>query len=295
MSILWFNWSLRFNVPRAVRALRGLATRYGLEFVSQRGIQDDQKLNRLQREMVRAKAVFVWGGHYPGQDVVRQLARIHRVPYFVLEHGWFPQRQYFSVDPAGIIGDSSLNASLDWVADDDVAALHRFREDYQAKYRRSARVEDFTVVPLQLQRDAAIRLYSPWSTMQEFVDHVSSMIDGRIVFKTHPFRPKLRVRTDHEVVRSGPIHDLFGRCRSVVGINSTSLLEAAMLGCPVTALGNCPLRTHGVTDRLLAAYLARQCRVDGRDLPELLARLGLSPPHDSPCGPSVHESTVESR
>ena len=118
--------------------------------------------------------------------------------------------------------------------------------------------------PLQLEEDTNIQEHSPFGNMQAFIDHVERVMfpAETVVFKAHPVAAQRRYRTRTPIVRGGSFLRMAENAGRVVGINSTCLLEAVMMGAPTTALGEGFLTAHqGREHKLLAALVDRQIPV----------------------------------
>ena len=216
--------------------------------------------------------MFIWNGQNDHHQLLIQRCAEAGVPVSFLEVGYFPQKKFFTVDPRGINATSALmEDSLDWVGEAELRALEEFRESYLGA-RKWTGDGGFTLVPLQLASDTNIRDHSPFGDMQAFIRHCESAIEGPIVFKVHPL-DDLEYESSHEVRRSGDFLDMAQRATRVVGLNSTCLLESALLGAPTEALGDGFLRAHQHRqEKLLAALVHRQIPVDAQDITPWLDR-----------------------
>src|SRR5690606_8398015 len=83
----------------------------------------------------------------------------------------------------------------------------------------------------------------------------------------HPVNTRQRIGEGRWKVVPGRTIDASQRAGLVVGLNSTSLLETALLGVPTVTIGRCPLASHADDpERLLAACHARQIPKFAEDL-----------------------------
>lgn len=153
------------------------------------------------------------------------------------ELGWLPQSNQIYIDPRGPGARSQL--FLDAVPTQTSSAMESLRELYKPS---GASIEPgFILVPLQMEADTSILYDSPvFKTMHSLVGFVvRSFPDHRIVVKTHP---RIDVPFEYPGVLSisntESLNDLVVASRAVVGINSTSLIEALVHHKPVMALGS---------------------------------------------------------
>lgn len=225
----------------------------------------------------RAALVVIWSGYQWASPLAVRLCRRRGIPLVFIEQGMLPQRETFFVDPGGFCGESVLNGDLAWVEAKDVAALQLKREQLALKHPR--RDEGFVLVPLQIENDSQVLYHSPYNTMHELVQHVEAMYPAqRIVVRPHPGGDRSRKFARAESILEGEFLDWASRASVVVGITSTCLYEAAILGVPVVALGDHPLKTHPSHrhDRVAAGALSLCIRRDG-DLAPVLERFGIRP------------------
>src|SRR5690606_3371529 len=109
------------------------------------------------------------------------------------------------------------------------------------------------------------------------VQHVADAYpDREIRVVKHPVNLNQRIGEGRWKVIPGRTLDAAQDAGLVVGLNSTSLLETAMLGVPTIALGRCPLSHHqDEVERLLAACVARQIPRGAEDLTPWLRQIGV--------------------
>jgi capsular polysaccharide export protein len=123
------------------------------------------------------------------------------------------------------------------------------------------------LLPLQLESDAQIRHYSPFSTMAEVIERVMSSFSrnaapgARLVIKNHPLDPgfvnyaRLVARLARELdvagrvdyVDTGDASALVPRARGVITVNSTVGMASLMLGRPAIVLGTAIYNLPGLT------------------------------------------------
>jgi hypothetical protein len=188
------------------------------------------------------------------------------------------QASTFFVDPCGFCGDSILAKDVFWVTESDLERLQRVREDLQSRYpiRRGKHV----LAILQIENDTQVLYFSPYRNMEEFVADVEAMYpSGRIIARPHPRSTAKRSFARAKVRSSGDFLEAASQAGVVVGITSTCLYEAAILGVPVLALGDHPLRLQpkSLHERVLAGALALRVQRENGDLGLVLERFGIRP------------------
>ena len=198
--------------------------------------------------------LFVWNGS-EAADIgpLRTAKGLTNVIYF--EVGWFPGRPICTMyaDPSGINADASIRkTSIIGFGDhtEEVAEIRkRLTEKYAPMYPDSTcHTRDlgtgFIFVPLQLPTNTNIVRHSNFKSMREFIPFCKRMFPhSKVVFKKHPEDDRTY---GSDVLSSGNINDLLWRCKAVVGINSTVLVEALIHNRPVASVGKGLLTGLGV-------------------------------------------------
>jgi hypothetical protein len=220
----------------------------------------------------------IWNGLQYGTPLATRLCRRRGIPVCYLEWGILPQSNTFLVDPCGFCADSILAKDLSWVTKEDVKRLHQVRAELQERY--PLRPGKNVLAVLQIENDTQVLYFSPYRNMEEFISDVEGMYPtGRIVARPHPRSSATRSFTRAKVKGGGEFLEAAAKSGVVVGITSTCLYEAAILGVQVVALGDHPLRLQPrhLHERVLAGALAlRIDRSDG-DLGPVLDRFGIRP------------------
>jgi hypothetical protein len=223
----------------------------------------DTEFFKVAGDLKRASFVVIWNGAQHNGRNAKALCEAMKIPYAFFEWGVAPQATTFLVDLDGFAGDSMLMRPLGWVGDADLKAYREGVVELRTKYPLEPK-KGRVLVPLQIENDSQILYHCPYRNMGEFIEHVSAMYPSHdIVVRPHPKsgsqRPWKSARATIE--NRDTIKDFYEAARIsevVVGINSTSLVEAAMIGVPVVALGRCPLAVQPLRyrERLLAGYWA---------------------------------------
>jgi hypothetical protein len=230
---------------------------------SNRDFADEDKLSKMAED---SDCVIIWNAIDDYYSPIKNMCKEKGIPFFVTEVGYFPQSQYYTIDSKGINATSQLmDDDLSWVEDKHIKRMEERRNSLlQGKVRDD---KGYIFVPLQLPNDTNIRHNSPYKDMQSFIDHVEEKFDGEeIIIKRHPY-DELEYKSKSGVVTEGSSIDYILGAKSVYGINSTVLLEAAILGVPVEAIGEGFLKRHkGNHEKLLAALVDREIPINSIDL-----------------------------
>jgi len=215
--------------------------------------------------------VFVWNGNREHERTLVSLCVKWQIPHSFLESGFFPQKNYYTLDRRGVNAKSELmEDDLSWVSDVHIRSLEQMRSAYIGSKRHRGSGE-YVLAPLQLEKDSVIVLHSPFKTMQAFIEHVEEKFpDRKIIFKTHPKdenAKSYRVSAKNALVHQGNFLEMVIDASLVYGINSTTLLEAALLGAPVVATGDGFLKQHAhQVEKLLAAVVDMQIPIEEKDI-----------------------------
>lgn len=161
-----------------------------------------------------------------------------------MEQAWLPQANNVYLDHEGLGGRS-------WLAKQDLAASNLpINEDAVANIKKHfdpganplPSFGDYILVPMQVEHDTQIVLDSPYfKTMRSLVDYVLHHFpDFRVVVKLHPRSTQTlsQRKTEHIVGPDITMNRLAAYARAIIGINSTSLVEALVHEKPIISLGN---------------------------------------------------------
>ena len=260
MKVMIYDRVANDHIPRWLGGFVKYLRSMGHEVYAKNGV-----FHRFDRKYDH---VFMWNGNLPVHSIIKRAATRGGIPFSIVECCWFPQSKYYHIDRSGINAKSSLiEDDLSWVTDDHVKRMKKFAGEYLSGRRHSG-IDKYVLCPLQLESDTNIVEHSPFKKMQHFVDFVDDKFRGkRIVFKTHPKRDSVRIRTKSEIVRGGCFLDLAKDAELVCGINSTCLLEATMMNVPVIHLGDGILKPNSHQKRkLIAALIQKQIPVDSMEI-----------------------------
>ncbi len=221
---------------------------------------------------------IIWNGYQFNSRLAVDVCRRLSIPYLCFEFGMLPQDDTFFVDSAGFNRESSLNGPLHWVRDDEFHALHTTRAGLQTTYPLNPGTS--VLAPMQVHNDTQVVFNTPYRNMPAFVRELDTIYpDQHVRIRKHPKSPQEFHIPQRFTMDEEPCY-LKSAAESavVVGLTSTCLIEAAVLGVPVLALGDCPFRYHQRSDhdRLAAAYLARNISREDNPAP-LAEKMGLYP------------------
>lgn len=198
---------------------------------------------------------FIWGGRLPEDRVTRACLEQYGIKVTFSELGWFPQAGTLYFDGEGTNAEVSFNRRQYPVLQPSVRrAFNRQRRSF---YRRKVGLGWFDsppafaikeadlskpiLVPLQDEGDTNITQASPFKRMADFVDYLAqSYPNYRFVVRPHPSAPLGNLPEYANVTYQDSAVDVYRTMHEyglVMGINSTLLLEAAMMNMPVVAFG----------------------------------------------------------
>lgn len=222
----------------------------------------------MEEQAAKSDLVFLWNGQDNNRcyTPAKKICKEKNIPCYFLEVGYFPQRKFFTIDSKGINATSELmEDDLSWINDYHINKMNQKRIDYIGDRKRINK--GYVFVPLQVEADSNIILHSPFKDMQSFINHVEEKFKGeKIIFKQHP-REKKKFKSSFEILYEGDHLDLILGAKCVYGINSTVLLEAALLDVPVEAIGEGFLKRHkNNIKKIIAALVDRQIPVGERNL-----------------------------
>jgi len=201
-------------------------------------------------------AHLVWGMIF-NKTTYRYFRKLSNV--FLIENGWFKPGNGCWIDSKGpgplssLVG-AALDRKADAVAKEKVNSMITWLRERRAVPEPIEEEEGYIFVPLQIESDCQIKYWSncdaPVGDRQKwFVKQVlSEFPTHRVVIRPHPRHPELGEEIeqmeefkDHgqaKVTLEGKSYDYFSKARAVVGVNSTTLLEALTFYKPVCAMGD---------------------------------------------------------
>ncbi|MBX9749762.1 MAG: hypothetical protein K5Q68_09130 [Roseococcus sp.] len=222
--------------------------------------------------------VIIFNGNFHFQRSF--MAEMHRRGWLdrclFMEVGWFTQRDTVQLNLRGV------NARSDLVGCPPAPLLDRQRQMYElwrARYLAS-RIGALPqtsgqgavrrlLVPLQVDTDTAVQESSPFKSMRAFIAYLQDFIPPGwdVVLKAHPKASYdyhlTSSRSDFRFAASGSIYDFIREADLVVGLNSTVLLEAALVGRPVLSFGQGVFTGNGVLHEMTPeAPFPKEVRVD---------------------------------
>lgn len=225
-----------------------------------------------------ASMAVIWNGLQHGAPLATRLCRRRGIPVCYVEWGLLPQADTFLIDPTGFCADSILARDVSWVTNADMERLHEVRAQLQQQYPLDRR--DHVLAVLQIENDCQTLYFSPYRNMEEFMADVEAMYPTEeIIARPHPKSTAKRTFARASIEGGGDFLEAARQARLVVAITSTCLYEAAILGVPVVAMGDHPLRLQPrrLHERVLAGALALRVDRATGDLGAILDRFGIQP------------------
>jgi hypothetical protein len=201
----------------------------------------------------KISCVVIWGGRTDADDKVRSECQ-DSVKLVYAEAGWFPQEGHCYFSPFGTNANARFNKEGLLDHELNVRAFNRARRRvlFSSVGLKFLVAPDFAgikkfdtgkpiFVPLQDEGDTNIILSSPVRTMTDFISTlVMRYPDVKFVVRPHPRASYDRLPAHSSVTYqssdTSPFKE-FNQYGGVIGINSTMLLQYALLGLPVAGVG----------------------------------------------------------
>jgi hypothetical protein len=264
-----------YNNERETNLIKRFAEDYGCDYWWE-GIKNE--IFKSADKIKHANFAVIWNGYQHTAMSVSKICELRLIPKCYLEWGMLPQSDNFFVDPLGFCGRSILCKDLSWVTKNDLESLYNKREELQKKYI----VEDhgYVLVPMQIENDTQVLYNSHYNNMEEFVAHVEHMYPhNKIIVKAHPNSPRKRKFNRAEYTDTKDFLEVASKASLVISISSTCLYESAILGVPVIALGDHPIRLNKKDriDRILAGAIALNIDRSTGNLKQVLDRFNIRP------------------
>lgn len=259
------------------KAPQKMANRYGLKYEA---IGSDAQPTReaLLRKLHSAAFVLIWNGLQNKSPLASEYCIAQGIPHAYFELGMLPQHETWFVDPDGFCGRSRLCKDLGWVTRDDMERLHRRRDKLRIVHPCSDNGD--ILVPMQIFMDTQVVFNTPYRKMDDFIDHLMSIFPrDQLLIRPHPKGDVDYSKYPVRVESRCKYLDSCARAHCVVGLTSTCLMEAAVYGKPVLALGDCALRAHRPQehDRVAAGALALTVHRESGCFSDRLERFGVRP------------------
>jgi hypothetical protein len=264
-----------FNNEREVNLIKRFANEYECDYWWE-GIKNE--VFKSADKIKYANFAVIWNGYQHTALSVSKICELRGIPKCYLEWGMLPQSDNFFVDPLGFCGSSILCKDLSWITKQDIDSMYYKREELQTKYPLSD--EGYVLVPMQIENDTQVLHNSHYNNMEEFVAHVEYMYpNNKIVVKAHPNSKRKRSFNRAEYSESTDFLELASKASVVVSISSTCLYEAGILGVPVVALGDHPVRINkkDKLEKVLAGALALNIDRSTDSLKDVLDRFNIKP------------------
>jgi hypothetical protein len=220
----------------------------------------------IYKDIDNSDIVIIWNSLEPCTYWIKDICHQLNKPYLFLEYGFIPQKDMFHLDTGGIIKNSSLNNSLEWLTND----MQQDSEDYIDRFFANKKWknlgEDYILCPLQLPWDTSIYLCSKYKNMSEFIDDVIQLYPNeQIIVTPHPLLRRSDVLSKEILnyqnifldLKNSTMH-LAQRAKAIIGVTSTVLYETLAFGKRTIALGQCPIYTHRGDRRVALCAIQRQ-------------------------------------
>jgi hypothetical protein len=302
--LLYATWEEYLN--KGITSIRSMQA---LGWTVKDRIVYEKDLDVVKNKMEDCQCLMIHNGYRLNGNEITSLARSMDMRVIYTELGYLPQAGSVTVDTKGLFCKSSLNDSIEWINQTNIDECKRYIENHKfyKPYLSKKHNEDYILCVGQLDWDAQIlecsenirtinlieecvKYREKYSLPIKFRPHPRLMGSGR----THEISilKQKTAELDIEFVmpdisdrkKTNILEDV-KNAKVVVGMNSTSLVDAMAINKPVIAIVDCPIKKH-INDknktydeesryRLLAAFNESQYYYTDKDkCTRILQRLG---------------------
>jgi hypothetical protein len=226
----------------------------------------EKNMSVLKEQMKGCQVLLIWNGYRLNGTDVTDLAKRMGLKIIYSEVGYLPQAGNVSIDDKGLFCNSSINSSIDWITDDHVKACkeHISQDKFYKEWVDCKKKEEYILCVGQMEWDAQV---THCGNMTNF-----ALIENCVPYREKysipiKFRPHPRMMENEKAIRilkektkqldieflesdnkgcniKSKLLFQAKDAKVVVGMNSTSLIDAMAINKPAIALIDCPLKTH---------------------------------------------------
>ena len=220
-------------------------------------VKDTERLIRQIKTYKPNCIVFHNGAHPIYKHVIESLKEL-KIPIIFSELGWFPQKDHVYFDQWGVNG-------LSYIANQTAEQLCE-RSFTDTNAQKKSLNGDYALIVTQLENDTNLIVNSPrFKSNENFISHVISELDEsiQIIIKPHPLdkgieRYRKFVCDNVSLSDDGDTMQLIKNAHSVIGINSTVLLQSLEYDVNIYSFGRSILDNKGIAIDCSVSNLSSQ-------------------------------------
>lgn len=201
-------------------------------------IKDPKLLYDTIEEFAPDFLIIHSGSHPAYQKIIREINFRYEIPILFSELGWFPQKYNFYIDNIGTNAKSSIAYSS---IENFIGVSKNSTPEIKIKEFKNNNV----LIILQLETDMNFLLSNKYfNSNDQFIEYVINSIPKKynIIIKPHPLDYNAsryeKFVSDKITISNDNFQDLIEQCNSVIGINSTCLLESLLYDVNIYKCGN---------------------------------------------------------
>lgn len=215
---------------------------------------EDHRQMDVVMENFNPDYVFCWNGSSAGDLTTTTIANKYGSKMIYSEQGWFPQKNTLYFDFTGCNGKcSTRNKDYAKLTPGQENMLYKMRAKWLSEIGEEDNYNTLSYeikpidlnkpifVPLQDERDLNIVQDSYFKTMNDFLGFLSKNYpEQKFIARPHPKYPNPDLSNYPNIKLDNPKQPMFktlSECGLVIGINSTTLLESALMGYSVVSFG----------------------------------------------------------
>lgn len=193
------------------------------EYITFNWIKETKELFK-HIESFAPDVILVHSGNHPAyQKILREINIRYQIPILFSELGWLPQKYNFYIDEIGTNAKSSIHS--------------KSYEEFVGISQKTGTYRDFknnnVLLILQLETDMNFIIDNPYfNSNEEFIKYVISCVpeEYNIIIKPHPLDNNsdryLKFASNRVSISFDSFEQAIKNCNSIIGINSTCLIEA---------------------------------------------------------------------